>query len=110
MSALDAIDRRLTPNANPPKHSRVFLAGGNSNLATGVQGLKCIPNCDAPHLVLMAIDVFLLKHVNFQLFKQFDRFAVFHPLNPIVTLSDTIERFLTSYMVPHYKCVVKVGS
>ena len=71
--------------------------------------MKSIPNCDISDLVLVAINVFLLKHVILQLFKQFDRFAVFHPLNPVGTLSDAIERLLTSYVVPHYKRVVKSG-
>ena len=107
MSVLVAIDRGLTPNTDSPKHSRVLLAGSDTNLSTGVQGLKSIPNCDVSDLVLVAIDVFLLKHVVLQLFKQIKRLTIFHPLNTVGALSDSIERLLTSYMVSHYKWVVK---
>ena len=109
MDVLSTIDRRFTPYADSPKHSRVLLAGGEANLSTGVQGLKSIPNCDVSDLVLVAIDVFLLKHVVLQLFKQIKRLTFFHPLNTVGALSDSIERLLTSYMVSHYKRVVKSG-
>ena len=109
MSVLVAIDRGLTPNTDSPKHSRVLLAGSDADLSTGVQGLKSIPNCDVSDLVLVAIDVLLLKHVILQLFKQFERLAIVHPLNSVRTLSDSIERLLTRYMMFHYKRVVKRG-
>ena len=109
MTVLVAIDRGLTPNTDSPKHSRVLLAGSDADLSTGVQGLKSIPNCDVSDLVLVAIDVFLLKHVVLQLFKQIKRLTIFHPLNTVGALSDSIERLLTSYMVSHYKWVVKSG-
>ena len=109
MSVLVAIDRGLTPNTDSPKHSRVLLAGSDADLSTGVQGLKSIPNCDVSDLVLVAIDVFLLKRVVLQLFKQIKRLTIFHSLNPVGALSNSIERLLTSYVVSHYKWVVKRG-